>query len=46
VIDLDPDSLRSYGVSPYNVVQAVLHSNLTLPSVDPFDRESIHFEQP
>ena len=32
VIDLDPDSLRSYGVSPYNVVQAVLHSNLTLPS--------------
>ncbi len=32
VVDLDPDRLRSYGISPFDVVQAVLNSNLTLPS--------------
>jgi multidrug efflux pump subunit AcrB len=32
VVDLDPDRMQSYGLSPMNVVQAVLNSNLTLPS--------------
>jgi multidrug efflux pump subunit AcrB len=32
VFDLDPDRMQSYGVSPSDVVQAVLNSNLTLPS--------------
>jgi len=32
VLDLDPDAMRSYGVSPVDAVQAVLNSNLTLPS--------------
>jgi multidrug efflux pump subunit AcrB len=32
VFDLDPDRMQSYGISPADVVQAVLNSNLTLPS--------------
>lgn len=32
VLDLDPDAMRSYGISPMDAVQAVLNSNLTLPS--------------
>ena len=32
VLDLDPDAMRSYGVSPADAVRAVLNSNLTLPS--------------
>ena len=32
VFDLNPDSMQSYGVSPSDVVQAVLNSNMTLPS--------------
>jgi multidrug efflux pump subunit AcrB len=32
VFDLNPDRMQSYGVSPNDVVQAVMNSNLTLPS--------------
>jgi multidrug efflux pump subunit AcrB len=32
VFDLDPERMRSYGVSPRDVVQAVLNANVTLPS--------------
>jgi multidrug efflux pump subunit AcrB len=32
VVDVAPDRMRAYGISPLDVVQAILKSNLTLPS--------------